>query len=86
MIKLKLFFYYFLAILLLKTSDLIHYTNPHSIAWFILVISFIIILSNKIYELDKLIEPSLKFTFITVLAAVIFGNLVFYFKNILTMF
>lgn len=86
MIKLKLFFNYFLAMLLLKTSDLIHYTNPHSIAWFILVISFIIMLSNKIYELDKLIEPSLKFTFMAVLAAVIFANLVFNFKNILTMF
>ncbi|OCA86198.1 hypothetical protein A8L44_07225 [Bacillus sp. FJAT-27986] len=86
MIKVKLFFYYFLGLLVLKTSELIHYTNPHSIAWFILMISFIIIIADKIYELAKLIEPSVKFTFIAVISAIIFSNLVFYIENLLSFF
>ena len=53
MIKAKLFFYYFLLLLLFKTSELIQYTNPHIFAWFIIMISFIFMIGDKIYELAK---------------------------------
>ena len=86
MIKFKLFFYYFLGLLLIKTSELIHYTDSHSFAMFFLMISFIIIIADRVYEITKQLEPSFKLILLAGISAVLFSNLVFYFENLLAIF